>query len=71
MPTVEGGSRQLLAGIAAAFDVRALIQQALGAIMGRRQVTADTAYLILRAKAAETGGTLLAAATAAIQEQDA
>jgi len=70
-PPVQEGSQQLLAGIAAAFDTRDLIQQALGALMGRHQIAADTAYLILRAKAAETGGTLLAAATAAIQEQDA
>ena len=39
--------------------------------MARHQAAADTAYLILRAKAADTGTTLLATATAAIQEQDA
>ena len=71
LPTVADGSQQLLAGLTAAFDIRALIQQALGTIMARRRVTADTAYLLLRARAAETGATLLAAATTAIQEQDA
>jgi hypothetical protein len=71
LPAVQDGSRQILAGLAAAFDIRAVIQQALGTIMARHQVTADTAYLILRAKAADTGATLTATATAAIQEQDA
>jgi hypothetical protein len=71
LPAVQDGSRQILAGLAAAFDIRTVIQQALGTIMARHEVTADTAYLILRAKAAETGATLVATATAAIQEQDA
>jgi hypothetical protein len=71
LPTVPEGGRQLLAGLAAAFDIRALIQQALGVIMARREVAADTAYLLLRAEAAETGSTLLAAATTAIQKQGA
>ncbi len=71
LPAVQDGSRQILAGLAAAFDIRAVIQQALGIIMARHQVAADTAYLILRAKAADTGATLTATATAAIQEQDA
>jgi hypothetical protein len=71
LPAVQVGSQQILDGLAAAFDIRAVIQQALGVIMARRQVTADTAYLILRAKAADTGATLTAIATAAVQEQDA
>lgn len=70
-PTVREGSQQILDGLAAAFDIRAVIQQALGVIMARRQVAADTAYIILRAKAADTGATPTATATAAIQEQDA
>jgi AmiR/NasT family two-component response regulator len=68
---VQGGSQQILDGLTAAFDIRTVIQQALGAIMARHQVTADTAYLILRATAADTGATLTATATATIQEQDA
>ena len=71
LPSVQEGSRQLLAGIAAAFEVRDLIQQALGAIMARHQVTADTAYLMLRVRAAEGGATLPATAAHVVQEQDA
>jgi hypothetical protein len=71
LPTVQEGSQQLLAGIATAFDVRDLIQQALGAIMARHQVTADTAYHILRARAAEIGATLPATAATVVHEQDA
>lgn len=71
LPAVQDGSRQILDALAAAFDIRAVIQQALGVIMARHQVTADSAYIILRAKAAETGATLTATATAAVQEQDA
>jgi AmiR/NasT family two-component response regulator len=68
---VQEGSRQLLAGIAAAFEVRGLIQQALGAIMARHQVAADTAYLMLQVRAAERGATLPATAAHVVQEQDA
>ena len=71
LPTVQEGSRQLLAGIAAAFEVRDLIQQALGAIMARHQVATDTAYLMLQVRAAERGATLPATATHVVQEQDA
>jgi hypothetical protein len=71
LPTVQEGSQQLLAGLAAAFHVRDLIQQALGAIMARHQVTADTAHHILHARSAESGATLPATAAAVLQEQDA
>src|SRR5690349_16440825 len=52
LPSLPAGSQQLLTGITAAFHVRDLIQQALGVIMARQQVTARTAYLILRTTAA-------------------
>jgi hypothetical protein len=48
LPTVEGGSRQLLAGVAGAFKTRSVIQQTLGVIKGRQDVPADPAYLLLR-----------------------
>jgi hypothetical protein len=70
-PAVDEGSRQLLTGIAAAFQLRDLIQQALGAIIAREHITAEAAYLALRTKAAETGATLPQTAIAAIQEQEA
>jgi hypothetical protein len=69
LPAVREGSQQLLAAIAAAFDVRDLIQQALGFIMARHQVTADTAYHMLHARAAGSGATLPATAAAVVQEQ--
>src|SRR4051812_17379641 len=59
LPTLPTGSQQLLTGITAAFHIRDLIQQALGVIMARQQVTAETAYLILRTTAADTGATML------------
>jgi hypothetical protein len=71
LPPVQDGSQQLLTGIAAAFHVRDVIQQALGAIMARRHVTTETAYLILRETAAERGTALPDTATAVIHEQDA
>ena len=54
-PPVQEGSQQLLAGIAAAFDTRDLIQQALSALMGRHQIAADTAYLIETGRLVTTG----------------
>jgi AmiR/NasT family two-component response regulator len=68
---VPTGSQQLLTGITAAFQIRDLIQQALGVIMARQQVTAQTAYLILRTTAADTGATMLETATAAQRQQEA
>lgn len=71
LPAVQDGGRQILAGLAAAFDIRVAIQQALGVLMARHQVAAHTAYHILHAKAADAGTTLAAAATAVIEEQNA
>jgi hypothetical protein len=69
LPTVEDGERQFLSGIAAALQIRAVIQQALGVIMGHEGVSAETAYLLLRMIAVENGATLVDTATAIIQEQ--
>ena len=71
LPTVEEGSKQFLSGIAAAFQTRAVIQQALGVIMGRQGVSADAAYLHLRMTAVQTGATLVDTATVIIPQQDA
>lgn len=71
LPTVEEGTQQFLGGIAAAFHTRAVIQQALGVIMGHQGVPADAAYLLLRMTAVETGATLADTATVIIQQQDA
>ncbi len=68
-PDLDGGGADLVAGIAGAFAVRAVIQQAIGIVMADEHRTADAAYLVLRLRAAETGVTLLGAAEAVIAEQ--
>jgi hypothetical protein len=55
---LQDGSGQLLTGIVAAFRVRETIQQALGIIMVRDHVAAQTAYVALRADAAEAGASI-------------
>ncbi|MCG5461809.1 GAF and ANTAR domain-containing protein [Micromonospora sp. MED01] len=62
-PSSDPGTEELVSGLVEAFAVRAVIQQALGIIMHRRRSTAEEAYLILRVKAAETGRSLIEAAT--------
>jgi hypothetical protein len=52
---LDHGGEALVAGLAAAFAVRARIQQAIGVVMAATHRTADAAYLILRLRAAETG----------------
>jgi GAF domain/ANTAR domain len=63
---LDDGGEGLVAGLAGAFAVRAHIQQAIGAIMAATHKTADAAFLILRLRAAETGTTLTATATAVL-----
>ena len=65
---LDPGGEALVAGLAGAFAVRARIQQAIGVLMAATHRTADTAYLILRMRAAETGATLTATAAAVIAE---
>jgi hypothetical protein len=67
--SLDDGGRALVAGLAGAFEVRAGIQQAIGAVMGTTHLTADAAYLVLRMRTAETGATLVDTATAVIAEQ--
>jgi hypothetical protein len=68
---VQQGSGQLLAGIAAAFRIRDLLQQAFGAIMARHHVAVETAYIFLRTTAAEAGATLPDTARTATTEPGA
>jgi hypothetical protein len=70
LPAVQPGSQQLLAAIAAAFTVRDLIQQALGALMARHHVTADTAYHMLHTTATHNHTTLPTTAAALIHDQN-
>jgi hypothetical protein len=57
------GEAELLAGLAEAFAVRDLIQQAIGVVMAREHRPADEAYLVLRGSAAASGVTLIDIAT--------
>jgi hypothetical protein len=66
---LDNGSAGLVAGIAGAFAVRAVIQQAVGVILADTRRTGDAAYLILRLRAAERGSTLSDTAAAVIAEQ--
>jgi hypothetical protein len=65
---LDPGGAGLVAGIAGAFAVRALINQAVGVIIAETQRTADAAYLALRVRSAETGLTLSDTAAAVITE---
>jgi ANTAR domain-containing protein/GAF domain-containing protein len=62
----EGGAVQLVKGLAGAFAVRAQIQQAIGVIMAEKHTNADSAYVTLRSRAAGTGLSLTAAASAVL-----
>ena len=66
LPPLDAGGEELLAGFAEALTVRATIHLALGVIRGRHHGTAKDAYLHLRLQAADTGMSLLAAASAVI-----
>lgn len=65
----DDGGRALVAGIGGAFAVQAGIQQAIGAVMATTHRTADSAYLLLRMRAAETGAGLAAAAATILAER--
>lgn len=64
------GARELVAGIAGAFAVRATIQQAIGMIIATRQTNADLAYALLRARAAAMTESLIEVATAVVADGD-
>jgi hypothetical protein len=63
---LDPGGEELLVGFAEAMTVRGTIQLALGVIMGHGYITAGDAYLQLRLQAADTGVSLLTAATTVI-----
>ncbi len=60
------GARDLIAGLAGAFTIRATIQQAIGMIIAERRTNAYLAYALLRSQAAATAGSLIEAATAVV-----
>ena len=62
------GARELLAGLAGAFAIRATIQQAIGMIIADRRTSADLAYAQLRSEAASTTTSLIGAATSVVAE---
>jgi hypothetical protein len=65
----DEGGEALVAGLVGAFAVQAGIQQAIGAVMATSHRTADSAYLLLRMRAAETGAGLADSAAAIIAER--
>jgi len=65
---LDPGSEQLVAGLDAAFEVRVVIQQAIGVLMQRLRTGEDDAYLQLRLRAAELRTTLPEAASAIVTQ---
>ena len=61
---VGTGGEDLVAGLIEAFEVRALIQRAIGVVMAGEHCSAEDAYLTLRLRAAEAGTSLTGIATA-------
>jgi len=60
------GGRALLDGVAAAWGIRLLIQQAIEVLVGRDGGSADVAYRKLRLRAAELGTSIVDVATAVV-----
>jgi hypothetical protein len=60
---LDDGSRDLIVGLAEAHAVRAIIQRAIGVVIGRESCTAAEGYRMLRARAADARTTLSQAAT--------
>ena len=58
VPLVDGAGEDLITGLVEAFEVRALIQRAIGVVMATKRCTAQDAYLSLRVRAAEMGAGL-------------
>jgi len=67
-PLLDAGSERFVAGLAAAFAVRATIQQAIGAMMARGKLDEDRAYLMLRVRAAEENVPLVEIARTVLAE---
>ena len=61
---VDTGGEDLVAGLVQAFEVRAVIQRAIGVVMAGEHCSAEDAYLTLRVRAAEAGTSLTGIATA-------
>jgi hypothetical protein len=59
---LDPGALDLVDGLTGAFAVRTTIQQAYGVIMAADHVNADSAYTVLRSRAATTGLSLISAA---------
>jgi hypothetical protein len=66
---LDDGGAELVAGLTGAFAVRDVIQQAIGRVIAEQQVTADAAYLTLRAWARENGSSLVDTATTVLAAQ--
>lgn len=60
---LDAGVNELVTGLAGAFAVRATIQQAVGLLMSLTRSDSDQAFMALRLRAAEAGGSLTDEAT--------
>ncbi|AGZ43858.1 ANTAR domain-containing protein [Actinoplanes friuliensis] len=56
------GAVELVEGLAGAFDVRAIIQQAIGMLIADEGTTADRAYALLRSRVTKPGSSLTSVA---------
>jgi hypothetical protein len=68
---LPGGAGQLVRGLAAALEVNAEIQHALGMLIGSRRIKADQAYLVLQGIAEGERSSLHAAARTLLERHEA
>ncbi len=55
VPPMDAAGEDLIIGLEAAFEVRAVIQRAIGVLMAEQRCTSEDAYLVLRGRAARAG----------------
>jgi len=68
LPPLDSAGDDLIAGVTEAFEVRALIQRAIGTVMAGRGCSAEDAYRTLRVRAAGAGMSLTETARAALAD---
>jgi hypothetical protein len=66
---LDPGGTELVEGLTGAFRVRALIQQAIGIVIAEQHSTPDSAYAMLRLRAADSEASLLDVANAVIGDR--
>lgn len=68
LPALDPGGAELVDGLADAFAVRAVVQQAVGILIAQQRTTPERAYATLRLRAAGAGNSMLTSANAVITE---